>query len=58
MNNSSKDSEMEKLLDHFIKSCFPSNYGEATWGVEIDVLLQLEGQYLEKAKKDREKKPR
>jgi WD40 repeat protein len=51
MNKSSKDPEMEKLLDHFIRSCFPSNYGEFTWGVELGELRQLKGPYLEAAKK-------
>lgn len=51
MDNSMNASEMDKLLEHFIQSCFPTNYGEASWGVEINVLRQLTGQHLEKAKK-------
>lgn len=42
--------EMEKLLDVFMRTCWPSNYGDYTLGVDIHALRALRGSYLEMAK--------
>lgn len=46
----SEDPEMEKLLDSFMRTCWPSNYGDYSVGVDTHALKELRGPYLEKAK--------
>jgi hypothetical protein len=41
---------MEKLLDLFMRTCWPSNYGDFSLGVDTKALRELKGPYLEKAK--------
>lgn len=45
-----EDSEMEKLLGSFMRTCWPSSYGEFSLGVDTHALKELKGPYLEKAK--------
>jgi WD40 repeat protein len=44
------DPEMEKLLGLFMRTCWPSNYGEFSLGVDTEALRELKGPYLTKAK--------
>lgn len=42
--------EMGGLLDSFMRTCWPSNYGDFTLGVDTQALKQLRGPYLAEAK--------
>lgn len=42
--------EMEKLLNTFMRTCWPSDYGDHTLGVDTHALKELKGLYLDKAK--------
>ncbi len=42
--------DMDKLLNDFLRTCFPSNYGEHSLGMDVRALRELRGSHLEKAK--------
>lgn len=46
----SQNPDMDKLLDEFLRTCFPSNYGEYSLGMDVQALRELRGSHLEKAK--------
>ena len=46
----SQTPDMDNLLDTFLRTCFPSNYGEHSLGMDVLALRELRGSHLEKAK--------
>lgn len=46
----SQTPDMDKLLNDFLRTCFPSNYGEHSLGMDVRALRELRGRYLKKAK--------